>query len=155
MNRIMTFKEAVEKTPDCAGGYRDGLKAIKNIYTGKIKVSKTLELNGSVDIDSCTQHIYSKDKHWDYAFSYREKTYFVEFHSAISSEVKPVLRKLEWLKNWLRQHAPEIDKLKAKQPYFWVQSSGFHIPKTAPQYKEVAKAGLMPIPRIIEQDLAG
>ena len=143
--KTMTFKEAIETTPDVADGYQTGLKAIKKEYRNKIKVFDTQLLNGSVDIDSCTTHLYPNDNRWDYAFSYNQEVYFVEGHSAKTGEISVVLKKLAWLKDWLVQHAPNINKLKASQPYFWIQSNKFAILTTSPQYRRVVQEGLKPI----------
>ena len=143
--KIMTFKEAVEATPDVANGYQSGLNAIENKYRNRIQVSNTRLLNGSVDIDSCTTCLYPNDNRWDYAFSYNQKVYFMEVHSANTHEVSVVLSKLKWLKDWLVQHAPDINKLKAPQPYFWIQSKGFAVLPTSPQYKNMVQKGLKPI----------
>jgi len=69
-------------------------------------------------------------------------------HSANTSEVRTVLNKLQWLKDWLNQHATEINKLKAYKPFYWIQSKGFAIPKTSPQYRAAANAGIKPIPKL-------
>ena len=38
-------------------------------------------------------------------------------NSAMTSEVTKILEKLAWLKQWLQQQAPLIDKIKAEVPY--------------------------------------
>ena len=143
--KVMTFKDAVETTPDVANGYQVGLNAIDNKYRNKIQLSDTRLLDGSVDIDYCTTVLYPNDNRWDYAFSYNQKVYFVEVHSANTREVSVVLNKLKWLKGWLFQHAPNINSLKASQPYFWIQSKGFAILPNSPQYRKIVQKGLKPI----------
>jgi len=142
----MTFKEAVEATPDVSDGYKTGLNAVDKKYRSKIQVSDTRLLDGSIDIDSCTTRLYPNDNRWDYAFSYNQKVYFVEFHSAKTRETAVVLNKLKWLKNWLIHSAPNINDRKAPQPYFWIQSKGFAIFPSAPQYRIIVQKGLKPIP---------
>ncbi|MDR0845136.1 MAG: hypothetical protein LBN71_07930, partial [Tannerella sp.] len=85
---------------------------------------------------------------WDYAFAYDKEVYFVEIHSANTGQVAVVLKKLRWLKDWLNYHAQEINKLKAKTPYYWIQSNNWAIPKTSPQYRQIAQAQLVPIRRL-------
>jgi len=143
--KTVAFKDAVKSTPDIANGYQVGLNAIDGKYRNKIIVSNTRLLDGSVDIDSCTTRLYPNDNRWDYAFSYNNKVYFVEVHSANTREVSVVVKKLKWLKGWLVQHAPNINKLKALHPYFWIQSKGFAILTTSPQYKIMIQNGLKPI----------
>lgn len=142
-----SFQKAVEATPDVTNGYKAGLSAL-GAYASKISVASTLLIEGSLDIDSCTRAKYPNSNRWDYVFSYSGKAYFVEVHSANTSEVRTVLNKLQWLKDWLNKEAPEINKLKGKVPFYWIQSKGFAIPKTSPQYRAAANAGLKPIAKL-------
>jgi hypothetical protein len=143
---LMSFKQAVEATPDVATGYNTGLTAL-GAYKSKISVSDTRLLQGSIDIDDCTREKYPEENRWDYAFAYNDEVIFIEVHTANTREVRAVLKKLQWLKDWLNQQAPEINKLKTKKrpPFYWIQSKGFAIPKTSPQYRLVETSGLKPI----------
>jgi len=78
-------------------------------------------------------------------WAYNQKVYFVEVHSAITSEVSTVFRKLQWLKDWLNSHAPEINKMKAQQPYYWIMSNNNKILKGSSQARQISQAGLKPI----------
>lgn len=142
----MTFKKAVEDTPDVATNFRTGLSAL-GTHSSKVTVSDTTQLQGSIDIDSSTTAKYPQANRWDYAFGYRGEAFFIEVHSANTSEVSTVLKKLQWLKGWLNDQAPEINKLKAKNlpPFYWIQSKGFAILKTSPQYRTAAQNKIMPI----------
>jgi len=142
--QILTFKQAVEATPDIANGYKNGLSALGQ-YSNKINAADTRLLNGSVDIDTCTTLKYPNANRWDYALAYSQKVYFVEVHSAKTSEVSAVLRKLQWLKDWLNSHAPEINKMKAQQPYYWIMSNNNKILKGSSQARQISQAGLKPI----------
>jgi hypothetical protein len=146
---VLTFKEAVEATSDIETGYLPGLTALGN-YSKRVVVTDTTKLQGSVDIDACTISKYPQDNRWDYAFAYKDEVFFVEVHSAITSEVKTVLKKLQWLKDWLVAQAPEINKLKAKSrnPFVWVQAKNFQIPKSAPQYLMAVQKGLLPLNKL-------
>lgn len=145
-----TFKEAIEATPDVRFGYKTGLSALgKN--SSKISVSNTSLIGGSLDIDTSTSSHYPTSNRWDYAFDYDGEVFFVEVHSAISSEVSTVIRKLQWLKDWLNTSAPEINKLRVKriEPFYWVQSSNFSIPKTTRQYRAAVAKNIVPIPKLV------
>ena len=142
-----SFQKAVEATPDIVNGYMAGLAAL-GTHTSKIIVASTSLIEGSVDIDRCTTTIYPNANRWDYVFAYSGKAYFIEVHPAKTSEVKTVLNKLQWLKDWLNQRATPIDALKAKNPFYWIQSKGFAIPKTSPQYRAASHAGLKPIAQL-------
>lgn len=61
-------------------------------------------------------------------------------NSAMTSEVTKILEKLAWLKQWLQQQAPLIDKIKAEVPYSF-QLYDF---TPSPQYRWLAAAGLFP-----------
>lgn len=143
----LAFKEAIESTPDVASGYREGLEAFGE-YKSKIKVPDLDKLDGSLDIDATTVRIYPTDNRWDYALCYDNEVFYIEIHSAITSEVSKMIKKLQWLKTWLTTKAPEINKLttKTRQPYYWVQSSKCDIPKHMPQYKTVVQNKILPMP---------
>jgi hypothetical protein len=144
----MSFKSAVELTSDVATCYRVGLRAL-GAHSQKIQLGNTTLCEGSVDLDSCTTQLYPQSNRWDYFFSYKSEVYFVEVHGANTSEVSTVLRKLQWLKDWLNSSAPEINKLKSKNnPFYWIQSNGFDIPPTSRQYKQIVQYGIKPIRKL-------
>jgi len=144
----ITFQQAVKQTSDVAAGFQTRLKALGKYHT-KIQVTDGSLLNGSIDIDDCTKKKYPDENRWDYALAYNETIYFVEIHSANTSEVSVVLKKHEWLKNWLNQHAPLINQLKkAKPAYYWIGSNNFNILRSSPQYRRIAQANLMPVSRL-------
>ena len=92
--QTLTFEQAVKATPDVENGYKTGLGALGQ-YKNKINATNTRLLNGSVDIDACTTEKYPNANRWDYALAYNQKVYFVEVHSANTSEVSTVKRKLQ------------------------------------------------------------
>ena len=143
----LTFKEAVEATPDVATGYREGIEAFGE-YKSKIKVPTPSKIDGSLDIDTTTVKLYPDDNRWDYAISYDNEVFYIEVHSAITSEVSKMIKKLKWLKTWLATKAPEINNLttKKKYPFYWVQSSKCDIPKHMPQYRIVVQNKILPMP---------
>lgn len=147
----MTFQDIVNETSDITTGYMSGLQALKREHRSKVSITDNSLLGGSVDIDSCTTLKYPNANRWDYAVEYNGKVFFIEVHSAITSEVSTVIAKLKWLKEWLRTEAPLLDERKADAPYHWLQSSNFDIPKTAPQFKAIVQAGLKPKPRLALQ----
>ncbi len=136
-----TFKAAVELTSDVSDGYQPGLRALGK-YSNRVSVYDRNSLGGSVDIDSCTEKIYPQANRWDYALAYKSEAYFIEVHSANTSQVSIVQRKLQWLKDWLHSKAPEINKLKAKkQPFSWIMTNGCHI-KTDSKLRQASQYGL-------------
>lgn len=144
------FKTAVENTKHINKSYCNGLKALGD-YSKKIELGDTTSCEGSVDIDSAVRALYPQSNRWDYCFGYCGEIFFVEVHSANTSEVTTVLKKLQWLKDWLQAHATEINNLKAKSktPYYWIQSKGFDIPKTSPQYRLAVTNKIKPVAKLV------
>ncbi|MBI2418302.1 MAG: hypothetical protein HYV28_10465 [Ignavibacteriales bacterium] len=146
--RENTFKEAVESTPEVKNCYQAGLKALGK-YSNKIQVKDNGKCDGSLDIDKCTMVKYPQAPRWDYAIGYDGKVVFVEVHSANTSEVSKMFDKLDWLKWWLTNNAPAINKLKKFNPAFvWIQSNGFAILKHSAQYRRVAQINLLPVNKL-------
>lgn len=143
------FKIAVENTPDIARCYQNGLQGL-GAYSKKIELSEPSQCSGSVDIDACTTAKYPQSNRWDYALCYRKEVFFVEVHGAKTDEVDTVLKKLQWLKDWLNREAPEINKMKAtsQTPFVWVQTNGFHILPNSRQFREIAQKGIKPISKL-------
>lgn len=140
------FKEAINATPDVNGCWKPGLSALSD-YSKKVIIPKEVSVNGSLDIDGSTALLYPSDNRWDYAVCCAGKVYYIEVHSAITSEVFTVIKKLRWLKSWLALNAPEIVKLTdySVSPFYWVQSSNCQIPHHMPQYKMAVDNKLKPI----------
>ena len=146
MSKELDFKQAVAATIDIKSGYQAGLKALGQ-DSNKIKLGKTSACGGSVDIDASVKALYPKSNRWDYCFAYKGEVFFVEVHSAITSEVSTVIKKLQWLKDWLTEKAPQlkIKQATTRTPFYWIQSSNFNIPITSRQYRTVVQAGIKPI----------
>ncbi len=139
-----TFQEAVLATSDTSQCFQSGLKAFSRDHKSKIVLAEPNKCGGSVELDECVLKKYSSANRWDYIFDYKEEVFFVEFHSANTSEVSTMINKLKWLKDWLHSCAPEINKLKATShsPFIWVQSNGNHILKNSPEQRRIAQARL-------------
>jgi hypothetical protein len=146
-----TFKEAVQNTPDVRLCFKEGKQAILSKERAKVEVADLKKCGGSLFIDDCLlkQKKYLNANRWDYAIDYSGEVYFFEVHSANSAEVSTVIKKLEWLKEWLRTNAPEINVLKAKVPFYWVQSNGYHLPKNSRYEKAANQAGIKPISKLM------
>ena len=85
-NKQLTFREAVAVTPDVCNGYHEGLTALGR-YTAKIRVPDLTKIDGSLNIDATTRELYPNDCRWDYALGYDGEVFYIEIHSAITSEV--------------------------------------------------------------------
>jgi len=107
----------------------------------------TQDVDGSVDIDHAVESLYGDDPRWDYAIGYDGKICFVEIHPAYTSEVRKMISKLEWLKKWLKDKAPLLDDMQKISPaYIGIQSGRCAILPGSRQAKELAEAGLKPVP---------
>ena len=149
--KVLAFKEAVEATPDVSKCYQVGKQAILHKERNKVELNEPSKCGGSLFIDQCLidQKLYPNDNRWDYAIDYDGKTYFIEVHTASSSEVNTVIRKLAWLKQWLINNAPELNKLKAtKTPFYWVQSDGYHIARNSSYERSAIESGIKPISKL-------
>ncbi|MCF8371294.1 MAG: hypothetical protein K9H64_06715 [Bacteroidales bacterium] len=150
-NKKKTFKQAIEATEEVRFCYKEGKSAILNRERNKVELSDPRKCGGSLFIDQCLieQNLYAQDNRWDYAIDYNGEVFFFEVHTANTREVRTVLNKLSWLKDWLNQKAPEINILKAKTSFYWVQSNGSHILKNSSQEREVLQEGLKPISKLV------
>ena len=145
-DNTITFKEAVEGTPEISKGYCKGLQALKSADKKSVKVRNSKKLNGSVDIDKNTLATHPDECRWDYAIGYNAKAYFVEVHPANSSNVKEMKDKKAWLLNWLKTNAPLLDNYPSGTPrLLWAATtSGVHIVKGSAEYRMAAQMKLLP-----------
>ena len=151
VKRMMTFKQAVEDTPEVCSCYKTGKRAIKTSEQNKCELTEPDKCGGSLFIDDCliSQGLYPNDNRWDYAIDYNSEVYFFEVHTASTREVSTVLKKLHWLKDWLIRKAPEINSLKASAPYYWVHTNGYHILPNSSQERSVIQKGLKPVSKLL------
>lgn len=119
----------------------DGLQAVKK-GEGKDRISPkdTARLLGSVNIDDDCRGTHPNDNRWDYAIGYDRNgqaiVYFIEVHSAETTEVSTVEKKFLWLLDFLA--ADKHRQLKALPAEFlWVASGRVNIPPHLPQYKKL------------------
>ncbi len=140
------FQQAVKACP--ALKLQNGLEALggnrKKISTKDPK--NTHAITGSVNIEECTKPSCHNANHWDYAVGYRrhdgyEKTYFIDVHSAQTSEIKTVVKKAEFLKAWATQNAPDLWVM--PREICWVaKGDGVNIRWTDAYRRLLAKAGI-------------
>jgi hypothetical protein len=70
-----------------------------------------------------------------------EMIYWVEIHPATEREIKNVIAKLRWLKTWLRDHAPNLNRMRCE--FLWLSSGRTSLSPSAPQRKRMAQHGLL------------
>src|ERR1700733_9021055 len=135
------FKIAIAATPDLKNCYQKGLDALGS-NKAKVILAEPEDCDGSAEIDECVRLKYAGAERWDYCFSYKGETYFAEVHRAYENDIGLVLKKLRWLKNWLVSDAPEIHKLRAKGPYFWLPTGKCGFSQTSSHARRIALQGL-------------
>jgi len=142
----VTFRRAVAQTSELGpSAFQLGLQALGN-HSSRVQCADTRRLTGSVALDDVLQAKYPNDPRWDYGIGLRkgkrEAAVWIEVHPASTSAVTTVLKKLQWLKNWLKNQAPTLDTLTAAQSYYWVATGGVHIRPGTPQARQLQLAGL-------------
>jgi hypothetical protein len=149
----MTFRQAVEKTPDLQGAWRKGLGALRARDSRHISAEDTRRLTGSVDVDTALKATQPNANRWDFAIGYRhsnrryEFIYWVETHTASDAQVNVVLKKLDWLFQWLRSSGNALAGFEGD--FVWVASGATSFTKGATQRRMMAEKGLRYESRIL------
>ena len=141
------LKEAIDKTDDVKGNFKEGLGAVSGNEKSKIIVPDSRKITGSLDIDTSTKKRYPQENRWDYAIEYDNEVFFIEIHPASTSDIPTVLAKLKWLKQWLKEKAPDIDALKPekKPAYHWVYTKKYAILPNSKYGKMLSLKKLVPV----------
>lgn len=133
------FKKAVEAIPDIKDGFRFGVQALGGM--SYFVTSSTPRLfDGSVDIDACTKDLYPNDARWDYVIGFNNHAYFLEIHPASTSNVRDMIKKAQWLDNWLNEKAAGLKALVATNVFYWIASGKYSILKNSPQSRMLAQS---------------
>jgi hypothetical protein len=141
----MRFKQAVENTGGLEETYRLGLQALQRRDRSHISCRDSRMVTGSVDLDSALATTLPNDPRWDYgvgvtAQTKSESVVWIEVHPASSHHVDEVLHKLDWLKNWLRTRAPQLDVM--PREFAWVASGQVALQANSPQRRKLAAEGI-------------
>ena len=128
--------------------FKKGLGAVKGEYRERITAKEPRLFNGSLDIDKAKSEAEPTANRWDYAIEYNGEVFFVEVHPGSTSDVSIILKKLKWLKQWLKNEAKAIGVLKTKRatPYFWIHTGGCKILQGSSTCKQLAQSGIRIIP---------
>jgi hypothetical protein len=141
----MRFREAVEDTAAIRGQYREGLQGVRNVDRSRLSCATPRRLCGSVDLDGALRLVHPNDPRWDYAIGVSEgvqndTVIWVEVHPASSCHVEEVLRKLQWLKDWLRYDAPAMGRL--PRHFRWIATGTVSFRRGSREEKKIAQRGL-------------
>ncbi len=118
---------------------RAGLQAIKRGEgKGQISGREPTRILGSVVIDDDCRGEHPNAARWDYVIGYNRSgsavAFFVEVHSAETSEVTKIADKLTWLKDFL-EDGPQRSLAAFPREYHWVASGRINIPRHTPQFR--------------------
>ncbi len=140
----MNFADAVQNIPEIAECLRKGLQALERQDRNQIRYNSSRDLKGSVYIDKCLERRYPNASRWDYVFGYRDKIYYVEVHPADNTrKVREVTAKLEWLKQWRRYSAQNLENLEYCSTYHWVSTGRTTSSVKRGKYRQIlAKNGI-------------
>jgi hypothetical protein len=140
-DEVNAFKDAVNSTDEIKNGYCSGLQAMKG-YSKYIKLKDSKKCKGSVDIDNCVRMLYPQSSRWDYVVAYETKVYYVEIHPAGTSGVDEVIKKSDWLRNWLKTSAPALKKLISGNNLYWIPSGRYDILPNSNYKKKLSQKGI-------------
>lgn len=129
-----------------------GKRALSNSDKAKVVCEKPWEILYSFDLDACAKKQYPRENRWDYGVSIgkddEERVIWIEVHAASTNEVSCVLKKRDWLREWLSTKAPKLYNITGnslnRSNCFWIASNGIHIPRHTRQYKQLQQEGLFP-----------
>ncbi len=76
-----------------------------------------------------------------------DRAIFLELHPATISGVKLVIRKKEWIKQWLSTTPGGKAILKLQPTYIWAASGKNYLPPTSQELKRLAAKGIRFEPR--------
>jgi hypothetical protein len=140
------FHQKVESIPALVGHWKEGLQALRPEDKPHIEAEDTRKLRGSVDVDKAYQKLAPQDNRWDFAIAYQhsnrtdEFVYWVELHTASDSQIKVVIKKAQWLLDWLRNEGKPVADL--EKSVVWVSSGHTSFTRGSSQMKQIAQAGL-------------
>lgn len=125
-----------------AHAIQPGLQAL-GANSNRIQVVPPSKATESVDLDAALTEAKVPGAKWDYGIGIARRSgheiAWVEVHTATSSEVDAVLKKLDALRSWLRAHPPHCTG--APSSFHWVATgAGVHI--DAARRRRLNAAGL-------------
>lgn len=157
----VTFAAAVRAAPKpVADALCAGKQALAKDHRAKVACDDEARWTGSIELDEALKKApgHASANRWDYGLGYKhplgqESALWVEIHSAYTSEVSTVIKKLQWLKTYLQASCPDLWRLTQATPqaqrFVWVASGKFAILNNSPQLRALRAAGLeRPVPKL-------
>ena len=132
------FKEAIDEADHLR--LQDGLAAVKRGEgKGRICAKDSNQVLGIADIDGDYRRAAPNANRWDYVIGYGRSgqvvAYFVEVHSAMTSEIAKIAKKLDWLVQELLQNEKNAKLAALPREIHWVASGKVKIPQHTSQYR--------------------
>jgi hypothetical protein len=143
----VTFKKAVLQTPKLQSAWQPGLQALRAEDKPHIKAEDTQRLRGSADVDAALRPSEPQANRWDFAVGYQhtnrrnEVIYWIETHTGSDDQIEVVLKKLEWLKTWMRRQGNRLASF--ERDIVWTSSGHTLFTKGSRQVKALAQVGLI------------
>ncbi|MCG3154869.1 MAG: hypothetical protein DKINENOH_01465 [bacterium] len=122
-----------------------GLQALAKRDRERIRCRNSRMLAGSLALEQALLMALRNAPLWDYAVGIhlqdgRDEVKWIEVHPASHSHLDEVLKKLEWLRDWLRAAAPALAEL--PREFIWVASGKVMLPPGGQHRRRLAQAGL-------------
>lgn len=140
-NPVKTLRSVCESSDEVRPYFKSGLGALENKDKAKINVPNTSLLNGSANLDAASKAGHPKDNRWDYVLEYEGKTFFIEVHPSFTSEIDCVIKKVDFVKKWLKEVAPDILELPGPGKFYWVSSGSTYL-RCLPSSSQAKKLAL-------------
>lgn len=136
-----------------AQGLCPGKQALNREHSRKVQCTDENRWATSIDLDATLQRRpqFAQSNRWDYGLAYidpngRESAVWIEVHSAETSEVSVVIKKLEWLKDFLQSQCPALLRLtmrgSEKTRFVWIASGRCNIAAHMPQIRRLQSKGI-------------
>ena len=144
----MKFQNAVSNSRGVEKACQPGLQALLERDRDRLSCDDTRKISGSLNLDAALATIYPEQPRWDYGIGIKktktaDRAIWMEVHPATAGEVKSMIAKLRWLKNWLQNYAPDLMGLTDRNiPYVWIASGSVSFQRNSSQARELAAAGI-------------
>jgi hypothetical protein len=140
-----SFRETVLQTLELQHALQEGLQALAKTDRQRLTCNTPNKIAGSVNLEQALRLRHPNEPIWDYGVGLRsaqnsDHVKWIEVHPASSSHVDEVLKKLVWLRSWLRHSAPALEAL--PREFVWVALGKVALQKGSPQMRRIAQAGL-------------
>ena len=152
--RNVRFKEAVQAISGEVGkGYGKGIERLATSDKKLISCNTPQRLTGSLNLDKALERDkrHANKNRWDYAIGYKspqetERAIWIEIHTISEKEVSTLIKKHDWLKDWLNSDGESLKKITTKQnstySYFWLSGRGVRISRSSSSFRRLSKRGI-------------